>query len=163
MSSLPAPSYQQVESQSPAFPAEIEEILHCLIIHCKATGAKCLSQQSFTLIKNKTIFSTFQKLSSAFQYNERARKPPNDHTLQLSPESYCVNPPLPWPVPGGSQQSYSIHPNLNDIEIEANSMYGLLPTGTKKVLLDIIQTSIQNSNVHTGMVNEDFKIELKPV
>jgi hypothetical protein len=42
-------------------------------------------------------------------------------------------------------------------------MYGLLPTGTKKVLLDIIQTSIQNSNVHTGMVNEDFKIELKPV
>ena len=42
-------------------------------------------------------------------------------------------------------------------------MYGLLPTGTKELLLKIIQSSIQSSSVDLGMVNEDFKIELKPI
>jgi hypothetical protein len=42
-------------------------------------------------------------------------------------------------------------------------MYGLLPTGTKEMLLEIIQSSIQNSSVNQCTVNEDFKIELKPM
>jgi cellobiose-specific phosphotransferase system component IIC len=42
-------------------------------------------------------------------------------------------------------------------------MYCLLPTGTKKMLLKIIQSSIQSFSVYIGMVNEDFKIELKPI
>jgi hypothetical protein len=42
-------------------------------------------------------------------------------------------------------------------------MYGLLPTGTKKLLVKIIQSSLQSSSVDLGMVNEDFNIELKPM
>ena len=42
-------------------------------------------------------------------------------------------------------------------------MYGLLPTGTKELLLKIIQSSIQSSSVDLGMVNEDFKIEFNPI
>ena len=42
-------------------------------------------------------------------------------------------------------------------------MYGLLPTGTKELLSKSIQPSIQSSTVDLGMVNEDFKIELKPI
>lgn len=42
-------------------------------------------------------------------------------------------------------------------------MYGLLPTGTKELLLKIIQSSIQSSSVDLGMVNEDVKIKLKPM
>jgi hypothetical protein len=42
-------------------------------------------------------------------------------------------------------------------------MYGLFPTGTKVLLLKSIQSSIQSSTLDIGMVNEDFKIELKPI
>ena len=42
-------------------------------------------------------------------------------------------------------------------------MYGLFPTETKGLLLERIKSSIENSTVDLGMVNEDFKIELKPV
>jgi hypothetical protein len=42
-------------------------------------------------------------------------------------------------------------------------MYGLLPTATKEMLLKSIQSSSQSSTVDTGMVNEDFKIELTPM
>ena len=42
-------------------------------------------------------------------------------------------------------------------------MYGLLPTGTKEWLLESIQSSIQSSSVDLGMINEDFKTEIKPM
>jgi hypothetical protein len=42
-------------------------------------------------------------------------------------------------------------------------MYGLLPTGAKMGLLESILSSIQSSNVDLGMINEDFKIEIKPL
>jgi hypothetical protein len=42
-------------------------------------------------------------------------------------------------------------------------MYGLLPTETKVWLLESIKSSIQNSSVDPGMVNEYFKIEIKPM
>ena len=42
-------------------------------------------------------------------------------------------------------------------------MYGLFPTETKELLLERIKSSIENSTVDLGMVNEDFKIEFKPM
>ena len=52
-------------------------------------------------------------------------------------------------------------PNFNDLKVETNSMYGLLPTATKEMILESIQSSFQSSTVDLGMVNEDFQIELK--
>ena len=53
--------------------------------------------------------------------------------------------------------------NTQWYKVEANSIYGLLPTGIQELLLKIILSSIQSSSVDLGMVNEDFKIELKPM
>ena len=40
-------------------------------------------------------------------------------------------------------------------------MYDLLPTETKELLLKSIQSSIQSSIMDLGMINDDFKIEIK--
>jgi hypothetical protein len=42
-------------------------------------------------------------------------------------------------------------------------MYGLFPTETKEWLVKIFQSNIQSSSMDLGMVNEDFKRELKPM
>jgi hypothetical protein len=42
-------------------------------------------------------------------------------------------------------------------------MYGLLPTEKKDMLLKSIKSRFQSSSVDPGMVNEDFKTELKPI
>ena len=42
-------------------------------------------------------------------------------------------------------------------------MYDLLPTETKELLLKSIQSSIQSAIVDRGMINEDIKIEIKPM
>jgi hypothetical protein len=47
--------------------------------------------------------------------------------------------------------------------MEANSMYDLFPTETKVWLVKFFQSSIQSSSMDLGMVNEDFKINLKPM
>jgi hypothetical protein len=40
-------------------------------------------------------------------------------------------------------------------------MYCLFLTGTKELLLEIIQSSIEGYSVELGMVNEAFKVEIK--